>query len=710
MKNGFLTPCLSVVPKVLLRNRPGGMAGCSVGSNRQGARHMACAAVVWLLAVSCPAVQADWPTARGNSQRTGNIDGQPGPKKPGVLWIYKSQEHYVASPVPGTTAVYVAGVGAFNTGVFHALALAPQAAERMLWSKTAPYITRPTVCAPAVVEGLVVFGDGMHQTDDAILYCLRAEDGLPVWQYSIPGKLIHLEASPAVDKGRVYACGGDAGVLCLDLKRVVLDGREQDLAAVIPGLAKQWSAMTAKYQQEKQKDPQFALPPNEDALPKPSPKLLWQQGRGKWHIDAPPAVAGDSLLVASSYLDEEKIGKRCLLCLKASDGSVVWETPLDINPWAGPTVAGKLVLVGCSSIRFDRKLLGQARGEVVAVDLADGKVRWREKSGGVLSPVAVHVETAVYTGTDGKVVARNIATGRQLWVYDARSPLFAGPAIAGDSVYAADLKAVVHAIQAADGRPQWTLDLAADEAVQSRSMPFGSPVVHGGDLYLATCNLDGDTEQPSIVVCLSDKQGAGPAAVAAISVNPQRRTVSIPCRIAPRKLPTLKETYPLEVFASYPAPRGQKAHETVVTFDCKPSDVHKALESLGVKPGKPARGEGAVGSGPQVKIFLEVPGITGRPRLVPIEKTMMDSRTGKIMPPLAWHFTGSAARQPDPDKEDRVYGADLSGTLISLYPVTDETVMQSGLSLREERLLKLEVNKNVLPEEGTEARLIIELK
>ena len=134
----------------------------------------------------------------------GNVDGQPGPSKPGVLWVYKSPEHYVAAPVPGAAALYVGGIGAFNTGVFHAVALAAQAPERLLWSKTAPYITRPTVCAPAVAEGLVVFGDGMHQTDDARLFCVRAEDGLPVWQRPVPGRLVHLEASPTLDRGRVY--------------------------------------------------------------------------------------------------------------------------------------------------------------------------------------------------------------------------------------------------------------------------------------------------------------------------------------------------------------------------------------------------------------------------------------------------------------------------------------------------------------------------
>ena len=67
-------------------------------------------------------------------------------------------------------------------------------------------------------------------------------------------------------------------------------------------------------------------------------------------------------------------------------------------------------------------------------------------------------------------------------------------------------------------------------------------------------------------------------------------------------------------------------------------------------------------------------------------------------------------RQPDPDKPAKVYGADLTGTLITMYPVTDETVFQTDLTMKEESLLKLDTNKNVLPEPGTAVSLRIEIK
>src|SRR5215831_16898102 len=176
-------------------------------------------------------------------------------------------------------------------------------------------------------------------------------------------------------------------------------------------------------------------------------------------------------------------------------------------------------------------------------------------------------------------------------------------------------------------------------------------------------------------------------------IDKEKKTITIPAVIAPRKLAYLTEIYPVEVIATFPHPRGQKAHETVVNYDVKPSDVHKALESFGLQPGKPAQGEGEFASGPEVKIYLEIPTEGGDPRRIPIERSLLDKKTGKPMPTLKWIFTGSIIKQPDPDKPDKVYAADMTGTLIGIFPVTNETVIQTNLSMKDEPLLKLETDK-----------------
>ena len=199
-----------------------------------------------------------------------------------------------------------------------------------------------------------------------------------------------------------------------------------------------------------------------------------------------------------------------------------------------------------------------------------------------------------------------------------------------------------------------------------------------------------------------------------IAVDKDKKTVSIDAKIAPRKLEHLKgEVYPIEVIAAWGydhAPKGQKAHETVVTFDVKPSDVHKALESLGLMAGKPVKGGETAGAGPDLNLYLDLPNLDGTHKRVSMDKVLLDRKTRKPFPKgVKFRFTGSAMSQPDPTKDEKFYGADLTGTLISVYPVTDETVCQSALTMKEEKYLKLETNAEVLPKEGTPVKLVLEV-
>jgi len=451
-----------------------------------------------------------WPTYRGDPQRTGAPDNQPGPKTPRVEWVYRASEHHLAAPVPGEKHVYVSGLGAFNTAVVRALSLETAAKERIAWAKTTPALRLPVVSSPAVLNGMLIFGDGMHQTDGAVLHCLSSEDGFPLWQLSLPGQLVHLEGGPTVAESRVFMGGGNAGVFCVDLNRVYVGDAEMDLAKAATIRRERWRQLEAEYAAAKKKDPDFAVPPSPDMLPPCRPKLLWQQGKDKWHVDAPVNVAGEFLLVASAYLEDEKVGDRALYCLRKSNGEVVWRQPLRHNPWAGTTIMGNVVLVGTSSIRLDPKFAKQARGEVQAFDLKSGKPLWqREYRGGIVSPIAGRMELAVFTCTDGRVRALEAATGTPHWSSDPFAPFFAGPAVTSEGVYVADVDGVVHALNLVDGSKRWTLDLASDPSVKRPGMVFASPVLHGGRLYLATTNHEGKhAGSGTAVVCISDQTGA----------------------------------------------------------------------------------------------------------------------------------------------------------------------------------------------------------
>ena len=121
-------------------------------------------------------------TYRGNPQRTGNTDGLPGPTAAKVLWVFQTREHIVASPVAVGDRLFVSGLGAFNVPSLYCLSVDPKAAQRTIWTKSAPFLKLPTVSSPAVADGKLVFGDGMHQTDGATLYCMQLDKGMPLWQ------------------------------------------------------------------------------------------------------------------------------------------------------------------------------------------------------------------------------------------------------------------------------------------------------------------------------------------------------------------------------------------------------------------------------------------------------------------------------------------------------------------------------------------------
>ena len=449
-----------------------------------------------------------WATYRGNPQRTGNTDNLPGPAAPAVLWSVKSQDHFVASPVPIGDKLFVSGLGGFNRPT---LALFPLASKgpkvEPFWSKSAPYLKLASVCSPAfdAAKNAIVVGDGMHQDSGGLLHCLDAATSRPLWQLPLPGDLIHLEGGPTILGGKVYIGGGAAGVLCVELDKLTLDGKEIALAEIAKLQEAKWKDLLAKFEEQKKKDPDFAVPPNDDMLLKPSPKKVWQVGQTKWHVDAPVNATGDKLLVPTSFLDKEKVGERALYCLNAANGETIWKAELALNPWGGASVSGDTVVVPGSSIGYYFNDVKGAKGDLTALDLATGKVKWKKDvPGGVVGCVAIADGLAICTASDGKVRAYRLTDGDRAWIYDAKYNIFAPPAVAGGAVYAADLQGTVHAIDLKTGAPKWTFALSKE--VGAPGMVYGGVSVHGGKVCVATCNLEGpNIRKDTAIVVIGSK-------------------------------------------------------------------------------------------------------------------------------------------------------------------------------------------------------------
>ena len=69
-----------------------------------------------------------------------------------------------------------------------------------------------------------------------------------------------------------------------------------------------------------------------------------------------------------------------------------------------------------------------------------------------------------------------------------------------------DLTSQLDAINLASGQPRWTLDLGTHPDVQAPGMIYGGVVIHGGRIYVATCNLDGsNARQTTVIACIGEK-------------------------------------------------------------------------------------------------------------------------------------------------------------------------------------------------------------
>lgn len=128
----------------------------------------------------------------------------------------------------------------------------------------------------------------------------------------------------------------------------------------------------------------------------------------------------------------------------------------------------------------------QLTGSTTANPPKTPRVLWTYEAGEAVESSAAIVNGVVYVGVgSGEVVALDLQTGKLRWKYKAGTAIGeSSPAVAGGAVYIGDLDGVLHAINAADGKPLWTLktggEIKSSPVVAEGKVLFGS---YDGNLY-----------------------------------------------------------------------------------------------------------------------------------------------------------------------------------------------------------------------------------
>jgi outer membrane protein assembly factor BamB len=388
------------------------------------------------LADSGGIVGADsWPGFQGGPTRCGKSNPSSGDLVPGGRLRWKFRDALILERKPFASSPAVAEsrvvIGSDNYKLY-CLDLETGAFR---WAFEARY---PIFSSPAIWNGRVYVGEGLHEHADCKFYCLDLTSGTVVWTIQTKS---HTEASPTIVDGKVYFGAGDDGVYCAD-------------------------AATGD--------------------------VLWQFPDA--HVDCCPLVVEDRVYFGSGY------GSQGVFCLEARNGQPVWRKELPAPVWGAPSFCDGKLYVGVGNGNFNESD-ANPYGEVRCLDPKDESDIWRftDVKDAVLTSIAVSDNRAVFGSRDGGCYALDATTGERVWRAECGAPILSSPAIVGDRVLFGADDGLLHCLNLSDGQEIWSYNTTEDMLfVLENPRIQSSPAVVGEKVLFGACNgnvycLGGDT-------------------------------------------------------------------------------------------------------------------------------------------------------------------------------------------------------------------------
>ncbi len=380
-----------------------------------------------------------WATFRGNKNRTGHLDGHPGPTSSPPAWIFKEEMalavDFSSSPAVTGNRLYI---GSSHGSIFSsggATYCIDIESREVIWRHVSP---TPIFSSPAVAGGRVYIGEGYHEDSDCHLRCLDAKTGEQIWSFETAS---HVESTPFISQGKLYFTAGGDGIYCID----ALEGQE-----------------------------------------------IWHYGGV--HADMSPVIHKDKLYFGTGY------GNYGIYAVDAQTGTEIWSKPMPYPVWGSPTAYENLVFFGLGRGNFSDSDPIPA-GKVVALDVETGDTVWEyEAKDAVLTAIAVLNGNVIFGSRDGSVYCLGATDGKRNWQAELGAPVVSSPAVTPDTVYAATKNGYIYALATEDGEVKWEFNT---RSVTRNVELYSSPAVANGFLYIGSSDryifcLGGDNENKII--------------------------------------------------------------------------------------------------------------------------------------------------------------------------------------------------------------------
>ena len=350
-----------------------------------------------------------------------------------------------------------------------------------------------TIASVAVADGLVYAADL-----NGFLNCLDEKTGERLWQHDL---MTSVWGSPAAVGDKVMIGTTDGELLVFKHQRAAAEPIVNDMRHSIystPAVADgTLYVATAKYL--------YAV-----AAPASTPRELagWPMFRGnveltgvardalpeklalRWQHEVKGAIVSAAAIVDGVVYIGSDEGE--LLALDLKTGDVKWQIKLADKTAieSSPTVVDGLVI------------LGDEEGVLHAFDAASGTERWKLSTEAQIISSAVPVGENVLVGSyDGNLYCVHIADGKLIWKYETEDRVHATPAIAGQYALFGGCDAHLHVVDVRDGKPLHKIEL--------NSVTGSSAAVRGPLAFLGTYGqevLGIDWQNAKVVWRFEDKE------------------------------------------------------------------------------------------------------------------------------------------------------------------------------------------------------------
>ncbi|MDB5300571.1 MAG: Pyrrolo-quinoline quinone [Phycisphaerales bacterium] len=371
-------------------------------------------------------------------------------------WSYKPADSvvmFLSSPAVAGNRVYAAGCRVSAAGLIGVLACLDGSSNgAVIWEKTdaGDDLLRPFFSSPALTKDgkYLIVGEGLHEDRDCSLLCFDTATGELRWRARTP---LHIESSPAIFGDMAVAGAG-----------AIEDASHR--ATGDPGfvIAVRISDGTRLWQ--------YAV--ND---PESSPAI---DDQGIVYIGS--GFNGNAVVALRSESDEELRAKNL--------NRVLWRTSIAFPATGAITLVGDLVIAGAGNSDYVNAD-PHPQGVVVALDRKTGQPRWQTKlDDAVLGAIAHYQDKLICPVRTGEVVALNIADGKMLWhtPISGHAPVLAGCVLDGPDVYAVSSDGYLARLDAATGRILGENRKINDPVNPGTGKTMSTPRVVGGRVFVGT--------------------------------------------------------------------------------------------------------------------------------------------------------------------------------------------------------------------------------